>query len=726
LLLLLALPAVLGARAVGQQPVDAAPRRTAQIGRVAEAAAPRIDGHMHDACWRDAPAIGELVMVEPWLGRAPSERTVVRLLHDRHHLYIAIWCFDRQPGSIRASQRARDALLDPDDRVEILLDPFENRRTAYFFQIGAGGSIGDILITANGNTFDKPWDTVWRGASQVTDEGWTAEIEIPFHSLPRREFARTWGFNLTRQKRAGNEQYRWANPSQSVSFFRISECGTIEGFGDIDGGSGIEFVPYVAASTRRDRRAVDDDWQVDVDAGGEAYVRLSPSVTLATTFLTDFAETENDSRQINLNRFPLFFPEKRDFFLTGSGYFQFGARSAGETTFLPFFTRRIGLAADGSQIPLLAGVKLTGEAGPFEFGVLDVQADATAVVDSENLAVARFQYAPGEQTTIGLLATHGDPSSRGSNSVAGVDLYHRVPRFVGDMDLRVAMDVVGSTGSGTGDGESFGIDLESRGREWTFEAGTRWVSAGFEPALGFVRRRGTRQSAFAASFDPRIAEGETLRQLDLRVQLRRGETWQGETQEVEFRLDQLGVQWHSGDQAYLFVSRAFERVEADFRLFRDSVPVFAGDYWGSRVGGTFVSSLGRSWNGTVSLSTGDFFDGRSDEAAVEAQWRTGPLLHLGLGYQSAAVDLGPGRAFTTHVASGQWDLHFSPALSLRNLVQFDNESNQLGWQARLRWIHAPGSDFFAVVGAGWLREQDDSLVPTEQAIELKLAHSIRL
>ena len=148
--------------------------------------------------------------------------------------------------------------------------------------------------------------------------------------------------------------------------------------------------------------------------------------------------------------------------------------------------------------------------------------------------------------------------------------------------------------------------------------------------------------------------------------------------------------------------------------------------WASRVGAAFVSSQGRSWDGFLSLSTGDFFDGRSDQVEMETQWRATPLLHVGVGYESAVVDLGPGRAFTTHVASGQWDLHFSPSLSLRNLVQFDNESNQLGWQARLRWICAPGSDFFAVVGAGWQREADDSLVPTEQAIEFKLAHSIRL
>ncbi|MEO6598147.1 MAG: DUF5916 domain-containing protein [Planctomycetota bacterium] len=502
------------------------PRRTAQVGRVGVENAPRIDGHLEDECWRQAPAIGDLTMVEPWLGRGPTQRTEVRLLHDRQHLYIAIWCFDSVPSEIRATQRARDARLDPDDRIEILLDPFENRRTAYFLQIGAGGSIGDILISANGSKFDKPWDTIWQGETKVTAEGWMAEIAIPFRSLPRREGARTWGFNLRRYVRTRNEEYQWASPSQAFSFFRVSECGTIEGFGEIDGGLGVELVPYVTAGVARDRAATDDGWRSDVDAGGEAYYRLSPSVTLATTVFTDFAETENDSRQINLNRFPLFFPEKRDFFLEGTSYFTFGASQAANTTFLPFFTRRIGLAGDGSKIPLLGGVKLTGEVGPFEIGLLDVQADATNVVDSENLAVARFKYALGDNTTVGLLGTHGNPASTGSNSVAGVDFYHRLPQFVGDLDLQVTFDAVGSTGTdAASDGESFGLDVQSRGSEWNFEVGTRWVSDDFTPALGFVRRRGTRVSALQAGFRPRAAEGGAIRRYVVDVGIQRAESW---------------------------------------------------------------------------------------------------------------------------------------------------------------------------------------------------------
>jgi hypothetical protein len=724
------LPMLAAATLAGQAPVspaaDAA-QRTARVGRVAEAAAPRIDGRMDDACWADAPAIGDLVMVEPWEGRAPTQRTVVKLLHDRGSLYLGLWCHDDDPAQIVASMRARDARLDPDDRVEILLDPFENRRTAYFFQIGAGGSIGDILISADGGKFDKPWDAVWQGASTVTGEGWFAEIAIPFRSIPRREGAGAWGFNLRRYVRTRNEDYQWANAVQAVSFYRPSQCGTIEGFGEIDGGIGLELMPYAAVSAARDRRARDDGWHDDFEGGGEAYYRLLPSLTIATTLFTDFAETEDDGRQINLNRFPLFFPEKRDFFLDGIGYFTFGSSDAGGTTFHPFFTRRIGLARDGTPIPLLGGVKVTGEVGPLELGLLDVEVDATDALAGENLAVARMKYALGEQTTVGLIGTHGDPGSRGDNAVLGVDAYHREPGFVGDMDLQVAVDAVASTGTaGDDDGSSFGGKVTSRGREWDWSAGVRWVSDDFEPAIGFVRRRGSRASAVQVGYQPRLPPGALgARNLEFRVGLEREEAWAGATQEVAFAVEKCGVDMHSGDTFYLHARRSFERIGDDFTLFGGTTSVAAGDYWMTRGGLAIQTTEGRPWNVQLNAETGDFFAGTSHVFDAQGEWRLTPLWHLGGGYGSAIVDLGPGQSFTTQVASGRLDLHFTPALSLRNLVQFDNESDLLGWQSRLRWIYAPGRDLFAVLGTRWIREDDGSLVSGDQAIELKIVHGLR-
>ncbi|MEC8653139.1 MAG: carbohydrate binding family 9 domain-containing protein [Planctomycetota bacterium] len=704
-------------------------RRTCQVGRVAVAQAPRIDARLDDPCWAQAPTIGELVMVEPWLGRAPKEQTVVRLLHDRDNLYIGVWC-EQDPATVRASQRVRDARLDPDDRIEILLDPFENRRTAYFFQIGAGGSLGDAIVSANGSRFNKPWDALWRAQARVTDDGWVAELAIPFRSIPRKEGATAWGFNLRRIMRDRNEEYQWDNPSQAVSFFRVSELGTARGFGEVNGGIGLEVVPYLAGGMTRDRTSGDGDWDFDPNVGGEMYYRVLPSLTFATTVLTDFAQTENDGRQINLNRFPLFFPEKRDFFLDGESYYTFGSQFAGGTRFLPYFTRRIGLI-DGAPVPILWGMKLQGEAGPFEIGLLDVQVDGTATTDQENLAVSRVKYALGEQTTVGLLGTNGDPQSGGSNSVYGVDFYHRVPQFLGDMDLRINLDAVGSTGDGPGnDGDAFGIDLQATGQEWSVQTGTRWVSDDFDPALGFVSRRGIRQSEIEVGYRPRVAPGSAVRRYLFEGSVRRAERWQGEPQEVRYRLDELGVQFQNDDRITFSIDRRFDRVFQDFTLFeRDGeqprATVREGDYWTTRTTLRFSASEGRPVSGEARISRGDFFGGESTTGVVEVDWRATALLQLGAEYRTTDVDLGQDGRFTTHIASSTIDLFFSPELSVRNLVQYDNESNAIGWQSRLRWIYDPGREFFFVLGTTWQRTEDESIIPTEQALNLKVAHTLR-
>ncbi len=718
------LAAFAAAAPAAQDPPPAASRPVAQVGRIAEQDAPRIDGRLSDPCWSTAPAIGELTMVEPWEGRAPTQPTVVKLLHDRHHLYIGLWCYD-DPAAVVARMRARDAQLDPDDRVEIMLDPLESRQIAYFFQVGAAGSIGDALISANGNRFDKPWDTIWRGEVQRTEQGWFAELAIPFRSLPRRAGGHSWGFNLQRLARTRNEVYRWAFPNQRVRFYRPSEVGTLEGFGEVDSGHGVDVVPYAALNVSRDRAAANADWRFDPDAGGEVYWQLSPSMRLATTVFTDFAETEADGRQINLNRFPLFFPEKRDFFLDGSGYFQSGPSDAGGMTFLPFFSRRIGLAGDGTPIPILAGVKLSGRAGPWEIGLLDVETDASATTDEENLAVGRVRYSLADETAVGLIATHGNPRSTGDNSVLGADFYHRWPRFVGDLDLQVQFDALASQGAGdAADGESYAVDLRSRGREWTIGAGMRWVADDFRPELGFVSRRGTRVYAAEVGWRPRLGEGSGIRNWVVAVAGQRYETKDGSPQEVRLRLDRLGLELQSSDTVYLSLVDQFERVEEDFLLFGGSTPVFAGDYETLRGGATVATSQGRPWNVEVKYETGEFFDGTSDAWRFDGSWRTSALLHLGATYATDDVDLGPGRAFTTQIAAARVELHLSSSLSLYNLVQFDNESDELAWQARLRWIYAEGCDFFAVLGTSWLRD-DGSFAPTEQALALKVQHTLR-
>lgn len=700
-------------------------RRTCHIGRIEESAAPTIDADLTDPCWETAPEIGPLVMVEPYEGRKPPQRTVVKILHDQHNLYFGIWCYDDDPASIRATQRFRDARLDPDDRIQILLDTFENRRTGYFFQIGAGGSIGDALDSGNGSRFQKRWDTIWWGRSRITPKGWQAEMALPFRSIPRKEGGTSWGFNFKRFKRSAGQSYQWANPVQGVPFFRVSEMGTMAGILDVNDGIGLDVVPYVAGGWKRDRTEPDDSTNFDPDVGGDLFYRLTPELTLAATLFTDFAETENDERQINLNRFPLFFPEKRDFFLEGSSYFDFAPRFS---DVLPFFSRRIGLDADGEPVPLLFGLKLTGEAGPWSLGILDVEtARRGTVTEQKNLAVTRVRYAIEEQTTIGMIATNGSQTLDVDNHVLGTDLYHYQDRFIGDTDLRLFLTATSSWTSGAGgEGQDYSIRALGEGREWEYSVSARSTDEEFNPALGFVRRRGVRRYRWSTEYNPRFEDEAVFRNLAFEAEVNFIQSQSGTTDELEFDLDWFGLRTIAGDELRVSTERQFERVDEDFSLFNDTATIAAGRYWGTRQRVFLRTSDGRPVSADFRGSYGDFFDGESTNLSFDLDYRSNPgLLLLGTGYSTAIVDLGPGRSFTTHIASARVDLHFTPDLSLFNLVQFDNESDLLGWQSRLRWIQQPGSNLFVVFSGGWQREDDNSLIPTEQSLVFKVVHTIR-
>lgn len=705
------------ATAVAQEPA----RRTCSILPIAAADAPHLDGWLDDACWQRTPEIGDLLQVEPLQGAAPTERTVVRLLHDETHIYLAIECFDSQPDGIRATQRARDAELDPDDRVEWLFDTFTSRRNAYWFQIGAAGSLGDALVTDNGARFLKTWDTIWDGRSQVTARGWQAEVAIPFRSLAFAEGSTAWGFNLRREHRRLDETDTWANASQASSFFRIGEAGTVTGFGPRQKGIGLELKPYVALREGRQRSA-STHWADDPDAGLDLSLRVTPGITASFTTYTDFAETEVDDRQVNLTRFPLFFPEKRDFFLADATRFDFGP-SKNQGAFLPYFSRRIGLDGSGREIPILAGLKVAGQEGPWEIGLLDVETDAGPDgLERQNLGVLRLKRQIGAQGSLGVIGTVGDPSGAAQNGVVGVDWNQREPEFLGG-DLRWSVyGLMSQTAGSGGDGAAYGADFAGQTREWQYSFGGRVVDDGFHPALGFVRRTGVEQQYAALQWRPRPHGGE-VRNLIFGVEEAIDLDRSHDPDDLRVALTPFGLRWNGGDEVQCKVIRRFERIETPFDIV-DGVIVPSADYWSTRyeVGG--ATSVGRPLSLELRVSTGQLYDGESHDCVAGLSWRTGALLILGASYSETRARL-PGGDFIARVGALHADLHFTPRLSWRNLGQYDSESQNLGVQSRVRWILAPGSDLFVVLSGSWQRQDGGALWPDQQQAAVKLVHTLR-
>ena len=445
---------------------DAAPHRpVAEAVRVERA--PVIDGRLDDAVWESTRPMRDFVQVDPVEGGQPSEATEFRVLYDSTTLYVGIRCFDRDPSGIIGTQMGRDAQLDSDDRVDIVVDTFLDRRNGFWFQMNPVGAKVDALIANNGQYVNEPWDGIWEGKASIDSEGWSVEMAIPFQTLSFDPSEGTWGLNVRRQIKRRLEGDRWAAPRRNIDFFQVAEAGDLTGLSDLEQGIGLDVVPFFTAGWTNDREG-DSDKDLKGEPGLDAFYRITPNLTASLTINTDFAETEVDERQINLTRFPLFFPEKRDFFLENAGIFQFA--DLGQDL-IPFFSRRIGLDEHGNEIPILYGGKLTGRAGDWNLGALDVVTDATGDVPKENLAVARVSRNVGEQSTVGAIVTHGDPLGQADNALFGLDANFRTSHFLSDRNLNASV---------------FGMKTETEGvsgRDYAFGASLAYPNDPWEARI---------------------------------------------------------------------------------------------------------------------------------------------------------------------------------------------------------------------------------------------------
>ena len=335
-----------------------------------------IDGVLDEPIWTSAPKIGNLIQRQPFPGETPTEGTEVTLLRDDDNLYIGVRAFDSDADSVIGTQMARDASLNADDRIELLLDTFRDQRSAFYFATNPAGALVDGLAFANGQ-LNLEWDAIWRVRTSRSREGWSAEFAIPFKSLSFPSGRDVWGFNVARTIYRKLEDNRWSGAQLQTQFLQVSEAGQITNLGQLTQGIGLDLRPFLAGSWLN-LRTGGDDWKRK--PGLDLFYNITPSLKLTATFNTDFGETEVDARQINLTRFSLLFPEKRAFFLEGAGVFSFastgpdtpgGIPATGADVF-PFFSRQIGLLA-GQEVPIDAGVKLMGTAGRTEVGVLDVR-----------------------------------------------------------------------------------------------------------------------------------------------------------------------------------------------------------------------------------------------------------------------------------------------------------------------------------------------------------------
>ncbi|RMH20853.1 MAG: hypothetical protein D6701_03375, partial [Gemmatimonadetes bacterium] len=624
-------------------------------------------------------------------------------VYDGERLLVGVVAYDREPDRVVARIRQRDRVMDRsgfggqpsfagDDAIALLFDPFHDHRNGVVLATNPNGAEFDALLTDEGREFNVDWRGVWEVAATRTAEGWSAEFEIPLRTLryPVVRGESVWGLNVFRMIRRKNEEVLWRSWSrENEGFQRVSRAGHLRGLVDLpEPGINLEMKPYVLAGARQERGLTGDlPTDGDFDTGLDLKTEPIPGLVLDVTLNTDFAQVEVDDAQVNLTRFDLFFPEKRDFFLENAGIFEFGLpqNPFGPPPFLLFFSRRIGIGADG-EVPILGGARLTGRAGGQTLGFMNVLTDETTSDPVTNFAVARVKRDVGGSAYVGLMATDRR-SSEGWNTAVGVDGSF----WLGPLNLQAFAARTASKGPG-GDDEAFRVALDYTGDRFGGFAQFFEIGPDIEARSGFITRTDIRRSELFLRYTPR-PDLPGVR----KITIFSGGNYQTRTDNV-FQDYSVGpnvtLEFESGDQISGSFNRGETRLDEGFTL-ADSVPIPAGrtstDNW--RV--SFTSSPSRAVSASAAYARSDFFEGTLTSLSGTLSASPTPSLTASLTQQHDRVRV-PGGGFTVDITRARLGYAFSTKLFANLLVQYNRFEGTLSTNLRVNFIHRPGSDLFLV------------------------------
>jgi hypothetical protein len=703
-------------------PGQNANRRTMTALRLDPEERINVDGRLDEDVWRRAEAATDFLQQDPSNGEPASERTEVRAAFDRGTLYLGVICFDSDPSRILGNQMQRDRPFDSDDRFMWSIDSYLDERTGYYFVVNPLGAMGDGLVIpqtggSGGISVDQSWDGIWNARVNRNEQGWTIEVELPFRTINFDSQAPAWGINFQRTVKRSNEESLWTGYARNQGITRMNNAGRLTGLSDMTQGIGIEVKPYVVGALLSAPGRGVPDADGDVDAGLDLFYNVTPGLRANFTLNTDFAETEVDQRRVNLTRFPLFFPEKRDFFLEGSGFFDF-SREPGNTI-KPFFSRRIGLDPNGNPRPILYGAKLTGQTKGFHLGVLQVRereadtirAGSTERLPAEDFTVARARRPLFTQSYIGGLYTHrivhdltavGSVQPGSGADTAGIDFEMMTSRFRGSQNFGVnGFYVWTSNPKDAGRSAAYGLrvvypnDLINARMSW------RDVGENYDPAVGFIDRRGVRRFNPVFQLSPRPRRNRYIRRFvfgdDTEVLLDADERLVGRRHNL--RVFQMDL--HSGDGVTVMISPMVDYLEQRFEISTGITLPQGETHHFTRYQVTGTTGAQRRISGSTTFEWGTFYSGRSRDltTSLTVLPRSGWSVNLQGEFTQAELAQG---SFSTKLGRAFVNTQFSPWISLNNSLQYDNVSRNLGWQLRLRWIRRPGDDLYFVYTHNWV------------------------
>ncbi len=656
----------------------------------------RTDGRLDEPAWARADSV-ELVQVEPREGAAPTARTVVRVLATANAIVIGIRADDPDAGRIVSFSRQRDAALASEDHVKIVLDSYGDGRSGYVFAVNPDGARYDALVTNQGQSENADWDAVWEAATARTSSGWSAEILIPVKSLMFRKGLTEWGFNVQRRIQRLQETDRWAGAVQDAQVTRVGRAGLLTDIPPFDVGLGLSVRPSMSAGGGVP--APGARWSESGHPSLDVSQRAGANTLASLTINTDFAETEVDTRQANLTRFPLFFPEKRTFFLQGADIFDFGLGLTSDRAVLPFFSRRIGLLNE-EQVPIGAGGKVSGRIGGTNFGALVVRTrDVDTLSTGSTMAVIRMKQNVLGESSVGFIATEGDPLGRRGSWLAGPDLTYQTSRFQGDKNLLVGVWAL-ATGRADlpgGDRTAAGVKFDYPNDLWDVSLKYKRIGNAFDPSLGFVPRSGVHLADLGVNWQPRPANKIgplPIRQCFWENQLTYAAGLTGGWQSYRYFMAPINCRLESGDRFEFNIVPTGERLLEPFEVAA-GVTIPGGAYQFNRYRLEAGTAAKRRLSGQATWRFGQFYDGSLDQYELIAAWKPSSLFILEL---TGERNLGrlPEGAFTQDVIGTRVRVNVSPDLQVNSFVQYDNESRDVGTNTRLRWTFTPAGELFVV------------------------------
>jgi Domain of unknown function (DUF5916) len=677
-----------------------------------------LDGVLNEPVWGQAVPAADFRQQDPQNGAAATEPTEVRIIYTRDALYMGVTCFDSEPEKWLGFQRGRDNGLGSDDRFMWTIDTFLDGRTAYFFEMNPSGLMADAL-QGSADSNNRQWDGIWNARVNRSNIGWTLEIEIPFRTLNFNPTSDTWGINFQRTVRRKNEESLWMGWARNQGLRRMSNAGLLTGLraAEVTQGHGLDIKPYVVGEATRDWRTPGGDGSMrrNADIGVDLFYNLTPGLRANLTVNTDFAQAEVDQRQTNLTRFSLFFPEKRDFFLDGSLFFDFadggggGGFGGGDVDLAPFFSRRIGLDERGTPQGINFGGKLTGQAGDFDVGVLQVQTREEANAPGEDFSVMRLKRRFFRQSYVGAIYTRRAARSAAiaDRHTGGVDFELATSTFLGSQNLVANGFLVKSPAPGAmGDDVAIGLQLEYPNDPLEAQLEYREVQRNYDAAVGFTRRINFRQYNPRVFYAPRPEQHPFIRRFNFGV----GADFvvDPETNDAldsEIDVTALEVNLHSQDSVELHVIPTYERLIEDFRIAPGVTLPVGNEYNFTRYRVQMNTAGRRLLSVRPEVEWGRFFSGDRVQLNLQANVRPMPGVLFTLTAEWNKVQLAEGR-FYTRLYRALSELQFTPFMAWVNNIQYDTQSHLLGWQSRFRWILKPGSDFYVVYTHNWL---DDPL-----------------